>query len=292
MTSPSRRRASLLLATVLGVSAAALTTPVVVQADTGPMAYSCTAPGIGSQDLNFELGTNAPQKMYVGRSFTPSLTVRTVIPGWVIGLAKVANVHYADATGEITVKVNGKDVVGHAVFPYTKLPTDGKDFPVNLPVTLPTLTATKAGTVRYTPGPIHAALTGYDDHANKEDATVIGTVDANCAVKTTGKVIDTVTFVRSATATTGAVVHAKAAKKVTATAKVVARSGVVPTGRVRMVLFKGKKRVAAKTVTLAGGRATTTFAPVRAKGRYKVVTTYGGNAATTGSTVTRSFRVR
>ncbi|MFL6158409.1 MAG: DUF6801 domain-containing protein [Marmoricola sp.] len=290
MTTHPRRLASVSVA-LAGLFAAGLVGSSPVGATTGTMAYNCEAPGIGSQALNFVLDTNAPAKMYVGRTISPKLTVKVTIPGFVIGLAKFAGVYYADATGVVNVGVNGRTVKGNAVYPYTKLPDGNADFPVNLPVPLPPLKPTAAGTIRYTPGPLTATLSGYDNHANKADATKVGDVTAHCTVKTKGRVIDTIKVVKSPTVTGAPLTYTKATKQVVSSITVAASSGITPYGKVTSVLYRGKTKIKSVTKTLAQGAATTAFGGVSKKGSYKVVTTYSGSGAHLKSTRTKAFTV-
>jgi hypothetical protein len=252
------------------------------------MAFNCSAPGIGSQALDFVLDTNAPAKMYVGKSIAPKLFVKVTIPSLVIQLAEspLVNVTQADATGKVTVGVNGKAVVANVTYPRTQLPSPARDFPVNLPVTLPKLTPTSAGTIRYTPGPLTATLNGYD-----AEGTNKGSVTANCTVKDTGKVIDTIKVIKSPTKINGSAAYGKAKERVVDSVKLTATSGIMPTGSITVRLFRNGHKLRSATIPLVVGQASKVFNGVHKPGAYKVVTTYAGSRALLSSSKSKSFRI-
>lgn len=102
------------------------------------------------------------------------------------------------------------------------------------------------------------------------------------------------TFTWAQHASRVAVTRAKYAKKKKVVVRgQVAGDAVQPQGDARVVLRKGKKQVAAKTVKVgAKGAVATQFKRKLKPGRYRVTITYTGSTVHTSSSKARAFRVR
>lgn len=294
MTSHLRRRA--LVACVLLTSGtlvgASLLTPATAAPVTSPV--TCKSDALEGQSLDLDFTLNVlPTQAYVGRTVTPKMVVKATIPGNIVGLAAFFGVKSASATGTFNVGVNGTTSPRPFVFPRTDIPQSATPYTATINVGLPAVKRTAVSSVLYKPGNVAITLTGYNKKkADAAPGDSVGSVDADCTSKSPNQVIGKVAFVKSPTAVAASVAYAGAAKKVTSLAKVTAVSGVVPTGKVTSVLFRGTTKVKTLTATLVGGKATTVFTGVQRKGSYKVVTTYGGSAAHKASTRTKFFSIR
>jgi hypothetical protein len=265
-------------------------------AASGPVSspYTCSAEALNGNtlDISFALTTTAPAKIYVGKSHTPTLVVKATIPGNIVFLASVFGVKSASATGTVTVKINGVASSRQLLFPRTDIPQSAQAFPVTINVGLPKLSPTAVGSVTYKPGPVALTLEGYNKTVAAAAAgDSVGTIAAECTSKAPNQVIDTVSFVRSATRIAGKLTSVPG-KKVRATATVTATSGIVPVGTMTAKVFRGKKLLATRKATLAKGAVAAVFPKPAKKGRYKVVISYAGSKAHLASSTAKTFRIR
>ncbi|WP_127479698.1 Ig-like domain repeat protein [Nocardioides pantholopis] len=84
----------------------------------------------------------------------------------------------------------------------------------------------------------------------------------------------------------------KKGKKVTVQMKVTAPAGVRPSGKIAVVIKRGAKKVAKKSVSVnAKGVASFTAKKLTKKGKYKVTASYGGSATLAASKATKAFKV-
>jgi hypothetical protein len=264
-----------------------------VHADTPALGYSCTLPVIGARTFPMVIGTNAPATVYLGTSFTPTLTTVVQVPPEMADLmANELGAATVDGTISGPVRTGGSTTTVVQTIRSTPIPpSNAVPFPVTARGTLPRITASAPGTVTYLPGDLEVTLNF--KKPNGSPTTPIGSfANLDCTMPATSATIDKVALAKSPTRVAGSAGYAKAKKKVTAVATVSATSRLVPAGTVTAVLRKGKARLRTVTATLSKGRATVVFPGKRAKGTYAVVITYPGSSTMLGSTTTRTFTVR
>lgn len=274
------------IAALLAASTALAVTPVGAQ--TGELSYICHTESAAG-DLEFQVtgDTNAPKKLYVGKSVTPRLTRATVVEAGTVNLARLAGARSVDGHILSTVTLNGAARQIKGTVPRTDLPASG-DLPVSASGPMPKLTAAKVGSMTYKPGDIAVTLTFYDQSGDE----ALAVEDAPCDLESAPTVIDKVAFLKSPTKVAESASYSKAKKKATATARISSTSKVGAVGKVTFKLYRGKKRLKTRTVTVRKGKASTSFPGVRAKGGYKITARYGGSKALKPSSASRTFRVR
>jgi hypothetical protein len=260
-----------------------------VQATTGSLTYTCDLPVLGATDFSISSDTNAPATLYLGKSFTPTLTSDAQVP---VSLANLAasdlKATSVDGTMISTVTVNGVATQVSQTFAKRTVPASSTE-PLALTATgaMPSLTASRPGSVTYVPGDLVITLNFYPSGGGKASTFS----DMACGLHPTTRIIDKVSDAKSPTRTTGTAAYAKKSKKVTAVAKVAASSGAVPTGKVTVALYKGGTKLKTVTKALAAGKASVVFTGVKAKGAYKVVTSYPGTSLVSGSSSSKSFTI-
>lgn len=288
MNAVAGRRTAVFAAALLAVGI--LVPGGAVLADTGYLAYSCALPVLGSTDFQISADSNAPSPMYLGKSFGPTLTTKAQIPASLANqVAEGLNASSVDGTITYQARINGVVTPITQTFSSTTIPeTSTAPVTVTARGPLPKLTANAVGSITYLPGDLTITLT-----FRKPGGESVGEFeDIDCTMPPNSKVIDKVVYAKSPSAVAPAVGYSKSARKVTATAKVTARSGLVPTGKVVAVLYKGKTKLKTRSANLAGGKARITFTGVSKPGGYKVVLTFTGNARTNASTASRRITIR
>jgi hypothetical protein len=279
---------------VVGAAVAASSLIAVESASAGPISapYTCGAKALNGTKLKikFNLDTTAPSRMYVGQSTSPTLIVKATIPRNVVGLAAFFGVKSASAIGTFGVVINGTLRKRPLVFPRTDIPQTPTDFPVTIMVPLPAATRSTVGVVTYKPGPVAVTLYGYKNKTADGGAS-FGNVTASCTSDAPKKVIDSIAFVKSATAVSTTAAYSKVTKKLSETATVTAASGSVPAGFVTATLYKGQSKVASKKIALINGVASAAFGALK-PGSYKLVTTYAGTKALKASSKVNTFTIK
>lgn len=254
------------------------------QGATGNLDYSCAISGSFNFTFTFNQDTNAPSKVYLGKSFTPTYTATTGLPEGAVNIARSFGVTKFDGAIDATVMVNGSPITVHAPIKKTSVPSSGG---ITLKATgpMPKLKPASAGSVVYKPGNILFTVNAY----KADNSTLFSLDKGKCTMPANTRTMDTVKYVRSPTRTATTARYSKAHKKVTAAAKITSTSGVGASGSVLFALYKGSTELMSATKTIAGGKASAVFSGISKKGSYKVVATYGGSGKLAGSSSSKAF---
>lgn len=265
-----------------GGGLAAVAAPV--HAVTESVNYSCTVDG-QPFDLAVVADSNAPAKMYVGDSVTPTITAATALPGSVAQAKQLLGAESFDGTVVAKGALNGTTVPVNQTIPNTAL--GAQTTPTSVPFTAsgPAPLPLKPGA----PGDLVLTAGDFDATFNfkKGDGTAVGApVTAACKVPA-GKapIVDTIVVVsRSTTALTLSPATAGYGAPVTATAKVTTAGGS-PDGDVTFVVDGVSTKVPVKdgAASLVVDEAVVGSHAVSATFTPKDATHYEGSSATPGS---------
>jgi hypothetical protein len=282
----SPRRLALVSVGVLAAGVLAAGTPV--QAATGNLSYQCDIANNFNLAFIFNQDTNLPTTGLVGRVYSPIYTATATFPDNLVDIARspLINIASFDGSIEATVYVNGHATTVTVPMKRTNVPpTGGLTLKASGP--LAKLVKSSVGSVVYKPGNIKFTVNAYQPGG----ATPYFSVDrASCTMPGNAKTIDTVAF-KYGSSISASVHYAKSSKKVTASA-VVKGTKSAPTGKVAEKLVKNGVVLASKSVSIHHGKATTTFARLKAKGTYKVTFSYPGTGSLAASSASRSFTIK
>jgi hypothetical protein len=258
--------------------------------------YNCSSPDYNSgstQAISFTESIS-PATVYIGKSASPALVVKATIPSSLATLITLFGIKSASATGTFPVVINGAAKSLPFTYPRTDLPGGGSAFAVTIKVPLPKLAAPSLSKVTYSSGAnVAVALTGYNQTTEHEQSgDSVGSISATCTLSGVSKTIGTITHVKAPTKTKATAAYGKAKKRVTASAKVTASSGALPSGDVTFSLYRNGTKIRTASVSLAGGSASKVFGGVHRPGSYKVVADYAGAGALRSSSASKSFKVR
>lgn len=252
-----------------------------VHAATENVNYSCTADGQPSFDLPVIADSNAPAKMYVGDSVTPTITAATSLPGSLAQARQALGAASFDGTVVAKGALNGTTVPVNQTIPSTAL--GDQTTPTSVPFTAsgPAPLPLKPGA----PGDLVLTAGDFDATFNfkQGDGTAVGApVVAACKVPA-GKapVVDTIVVVsKSSTVLTLAPATAGYGAAVTATAKVTTPGGT-PDGDVTFVVGGVSTKVPVKdgAASLVIDQAAVGDNPVSATFTPKDTIHYEGSAA-------------
>ncbi|EON24457.1 adhesin-like protein [Nocardioides sp. CF8] len=251
-------------------------------ATTGSVTYTCSAAG-QTFDLPVVIDSDAPAKMYVGDSVTPTITADTALPGSLAQLAKTSfGAESFDGSVVADGALNGTPVPVNQTIPNTLLGDQTTPTPVPFRATGQAPLPLKPGA----PGDLVLTAGNFDATFNfkKADGTAAAPpIGATCTLPG-GKapVIDTVVVVsRSSTALTLSRTRAGYGAPVTATAKVTTPGGT-PAGDVTFVVDGVSTKVQVKdgAASLVINQAAVGDNPVSATFTPKDTTHYEGSSAT------------
>jgi hypothetical protein len=286
-----RHRASLrTIATgsVLGLTAG--TVAVLGTAGTAhavPIGFDCTVPVLGTQTFTTDLSTNAPAQLPSGAKTTPTVTAQLTVPASLADLMRGAL-----GIDEIAGQIVSQTTVKGAVVPTTlAIPRvdigDTGDAVLTATGPLGPITGGDPGPVPLQAGSQAVTMTLFDLAGDPA-----GTVFEIPCTPAAGQTLtfDTISVVKASSRTVAKASYAAKKDKVTGQATV--RSTAAPTGKVKFVLKKGSKKVAAKTAAVRNGKAAVAFSRIRKSGKYTLVASYLGSARTKPSTDRAGFRVR
>ena len=251
-----------------------------------PIGFDCTTP-IGPQMFTTDLSTNAPAQLPSGSKTTPTVTELLTVPASLADLMRGV-LGIDEIAGRIVsqTKVNGAVVPTTLTIPRTDI-GDAGDAVLTATGPLGPITGGNPGPVPVEAGPQAVTMTLFDLEGDPA-----GTVFEIPCTPTAGQALtfDTITVVKATSRTVAKARYLAKKDKVTGQATV--RSTASPTGKVKFVLKKGSRKVAAKTAAVRNGKATVAFKRIRKSGKYTLVASYLGSARTKPSTDKAGFRVR
>jgi hypothetical protein len=263
-----------------GGGLAAVAAPV--HAATESVIYSCTTADGQTFDLSVIADSNAPARMYVGDSVTPTITAATALPGSLAQANQALGAESFDGTVVARGALNGTPVLVNQTILTT--PLGAQTMPTDVPFTAfgPAPLPLKPGA----PGDLVLTAGDFDATFNfkQGDGTAVGGPLAAACKVPQGKapIVDTIVVVsKSTTALTLSPATAGYGAPVTATAKVTTPGGT-PDGDVTFVVGGVSTKVPVKAgaaslvidQTVVGTHAVSaTFTP-------KDATHYEGSSAT------------
>ncbi|TYL50054.1 hypothetical protein FXB39_10330 [Nocardioides sp. BGMRC 2183] len=240
--------------------------------------FNCEVPILGAQTFPAEIDVAGTT---VAGGNTPVTATFTIPDGLADTMRGLLN------TKEIAGKVTAANTGGGKAAPTTltikraEIPTDG-DVPLAAKGTAQV--AGSAGkTVALAAGDHNLAMTFYNAAGEASPFEIPCTPDGDFAIGSTK-------IVKATSKAKVGVKYAKKSKKAAITAKV-ATNGAPATGKVQILVKKGKKTVSKKMVALKKQTAKVTV-KIKKKGKYTAVATYKGNANVKGSSAKKAFTAR
>lgn len=280
---------------VLTLASAALTAVVPAGASTGAIDYTCALPLGNSATLAINTDTDAPAEIPPNVAIHPKLSVSVVLPAaFVDGLRTQGGfTAIAGKSGTASITTNGTSTPVSVTFPKKNLPASGP-MTVVPTGTLPPTSLPNEGTITFKPGNLTMVMTASGDFSND--------ISFNCPLPVSGNsaVIDTVNVTSTAppppTKATSDIgvrsTYVRSTKKLTVLVKVIIKgSSTIPTGTVRVNLFKGGVYKKGATLTLKGGYVKPVFTRI-GRGTYTEVVTYSGSSTVKGLQVKRTLTLR
>jgi len=267
-------------ATVLGTAGAA-------SAQT--LSFDCNVPILGTQTFSANITSNAPAQLPTGSSATPTVTTVLTVPASLADLMRsLLSADHVDGVIHSTALVNGVAQVVDLTVPLTAVGASGTDVPLSATGTLAPITAGAPGTVTT------VAAGAQDAALNLISAGSPSAFDVPCT-PSAGQTLTLakITSVKDTSRTRAKAAYSKAKHQAAVTVTVASTHGVVkPTGKVKLVLKRGSKKVASVTRTLKSGKVANAFKNLRKAGSYKVTASYAGSSRLKASSGTVKFRVR
>lgn len=266
-------------------------------AASGNLVFVCNTV-LGDKEFITTADTDLPGTLATGASAPVNVTAKVTIPDDVRNAVyTIFGARKVSGTAKIKATQNG------AALPDVAATVANADLPESGPVTVtatgagPTFTPTAAGTYVLKAASYTASLV-----FTKADGSAAYTADVSCTPKATTPAqdltVDTVTVADPATPPTPGTPTVQATttkvsgKYVTKQAKIVARVKVgsadnAATGKAKVKVTRGKKKVTNLRVDVTAGKAKVVVAKVTKPGTYTVTVSYAGDtthAASTGKT--------
>lgn len=311
---PGSTRARKMLAAGVTAGFAAGTALLVVPAGaaSGSLNYDCNTP---TSKVKFTVGvdTDAPDTIAVGQSFTPKIIATVNADSATtqllrdLGAATIEGATKDGVSTHLNYVVSGAPAQAKADVPLTKVPASGP-LVVKATATGASITPTATGPLTLSAHDFTAVLAGKNAAG---DPTLLSPYVIGCTiVPGQNVVVDTVNVVPAGTVTptptptptpvpkvdTKTKVKAKYIKRkraIKAAVKVVATDGKPGTGKVKLTLSRGKKKIKSLKVKLSSaGTARAVFKRISKRGKYKLTAVYRGSATQNGSKGRTVIRVR
>lgn len=92
------------------------------QAATGPKDYTCTLSLLGAQTFSVDTDTDAPASVYLGQSFTPTITSKVTLPAELVDAMRNAGIGKIDGTADADSYKNGVKETAKLSFARTDVP--------------------------------------------------------------------------------------------------------------------------------------------------------------------------
>lgn len=300
---PARKIAAAAAVALAAGTVGALAAPAT--AVTPTLDYTCEAPG-GPYTFKVVADTTLPETATTGQALTGTATYTVTIPDALRNLIYgVTNSRFVEGTAAINATAFGAPAALTGAVPKTPIPAAG-DFQVVATSPVSLKAPATAGAATIVAGNFDTTVKLTKDEAGTPGDIVSETTIKCVLAAGQNAVVDTVQVSAPTTTTpqppapakvdTATTVKAKFAKKkktITAVVKVKGTDATKGTGRVKVTLKLGKKKVKTINAKLAAnGVAKAVFKKITKKGKYKLQAVYAGSATQNGSKGKATLKVK